>query len=144
MVARGLLSDNQLDAALTEQANTKEFLGALLVRRGIIKEEAFLNALAEQFEIEVVTLKDRYIDWAFVKGFSPSLLLDYKCLPIERTDIRITFAITNPLDAWALNKAEEEARGMKAEFVLVGVGDMEAAIVRYKEYMRGFLSNRSE
>ena len=47
----------------------------------------------------------------------------------------MTVAITNPLNAWAIGKAEEETRGFKLKLVLVSEEDMNEAIGRYQEHM---------
>jgi type IV pilus assembly protein PilB len=141
LVEKGLISKEQLEVALKEQLSTKEFLGEVLLRKKQIEEQDLLKVLSEQFHIAVVTLKDRYIDWKLVKDFSPSLILEYKCFPVEKRGRAVIFAITNPLDAWALKKAEEEARDQEVKFVLASAQEMEEAINRYKQYMRGNISN---
>ena len=43
------------------------------------------------------------------------------------------FAITNPLDAWAMTKASEEAKGRVVHFILVPMSEMEGMLQRYRE-----------
>lgn len=137
LVEKGLISTAQLNQALAEQAGTKEFLGRILVRNKLIKEQDFLEALSEQFNIPFLNLKNTYIDWDFVNSFSASLILDYGCFPVKKDDWSVTFAITNPLDVWALKQAEGEARGLKLKFVLTSNEDMQALLKRYQQYRRG-------
>ncbi|MCM8791993.1 MAG: hypothetical protein NC826_02440, partial [Candidatus Omnitrophica bacterium] len=113
-----------------------EFLGKILIRNGYIKEEELLEALAEQFSLKKISLKYKYIDNNLLRDFSQTLILDYRCLPIERDKDIVTFAITNPLDAWMIKKAEEEAGRFKACFVLVSESDMEEALLRYRQYLK--------
>jgi len=141
LIEKKLISPQRLEEAVSEQKRTKEFLGAVLLRLGFIKEKELMAALSEQFNIPVTGLKNKYIDWSFVKTFSPSLILDHKCFPVEKDNTSITVAITDPLDAWALKKAEEESRGMKLRLVLVSADDMQDAIQRYKEYVHRNISN---
>jgi len=144
LIDKKLLSKEQLDVALEEQKRTKEFLGEILVRKRYIKEMDLLEALSEQFNMPVASLKNRYIDWKLLKQFSPSLIMDYRAFPIEQGEFSITVALTNPLDAWAMKRIEEEAMGLKPKFVLVLRSDMEDAIVRYKEYMLGEIFKQFE
>jgi type IV pilus assembly protein PilB len=137
LMAKGLITNEQLNDALDEQKKTKEFLGTILIKREWIKENDLLRALSEQFQIPFMSLKDKYIDWEFVKEFSPSLILDYKCIPIKKDDWSVTVAINNPLEAWVLQKAEEEARGLKVKFILALQEDINEIIQRYQQYMRG-------
>lgn len=136
LVRRGLINNKQLKDTLKEQQRTKEFLGLILIRRDRIKEKDLLEVLSEQFNIPFISIKYKYIDWDFVRKFSPSLILDYKCFPVRKDDWSMTIAITNPLDVWVLKKAEEETRPFKLKLILVSEEDMKGAIRRYKEYMR--------
>ena len=138
LIEKKLLTAVQLESALAEQARTKEFLGAILLRTHQIKERDLLVTLSEQYNIQVVDLKNKYIDWEVVQRFSPTLVLDLKCFPVEENENGVVMiAISNPLDAWLLAKAEEQARGKPVKFVLAAASDIEDAIVRYKQYLRG-------
>ncbi len=136
LVEKGLLTSGQLSLVLAEQQSTKEFLGTILVKHSIIKEEDLARALSEQFKMPFVSLKTHYIQWELVKQFSSGLILEHKCFPLSSSELRVTFAIINPLDAWALKMAEEESRGLKPEFVLATESDMQEMIKRYKQYTR--------
>lgn len=140
LVNKGLISQETLNACLKEQERTKEFLGEILSKNNYIKEIELLQALSEQFHIPLFSLRDKYIDWLLVKQFSPSLVLDHRCIPIQKDDRSITIGISNPLDVWALKKAEEGAMGLKLRFVLLSKEDIEEAIRRYKEYIRGSMN----
>jgi len=135
-MAKGLITGGQLKASLDEQRKTDEFLGKILLRKNQIKEKDLLEALAEQFNIPYASLKYKYMDWQLAKRFSPALILDYKCFPIAKDERSVTIAITNPLDVWAIKRAEEEARGLKLKLVLVSEGDMQEVIQRYQQYIR--------
>jgi type IV pilus assembly protein PilB len=136
LLERGLISDAQLELALAQQRSSGEFLGAVMVRLLMIREEDLLTALSEQYGMPTVCLRNRYIDWALVNSFSPSLVLDYKCFPIGRDAWSVTMAIINPLDAWAIKQAETEAQGLRVKLVLVSISDMEDAITRYRQHLQ--------
>jgi type IV pilus assembly protein PilB len=146
LIEKGLINQEQLLHALELQKRNKEFLGKILIESGRIEEKDLLEALSGQFAMPLVSLKDKYIDWDLVKQFSPSLILDYRCFPIARDERSVTVAINNPLDAWPLQKATEEARGLSLslKLVLVCSGDMEEVLRRYQEYMRGNISKLLE
>lgn len=137
LMERKLITAQQLQAALQEQVKTKEFLGALLLRKGAIKSEDLLAVLSEVYGIPCLSMKDVYIDWSLVKRFSASLVLEHKCVPVKKDGGSITVAIINPSDIWALGKAEEETRGLKLKLVLVSELDMEEILRRYKQQTRG-------
>ena len=136
LIEKGLISDGQLKEVLAEQRNSKDFLGAILIKSKRVSESEVLAALAEQFDMPFTSLKHMYIDWGLVKSFSASLIMDYKCFPVSKQGNVVTMAITNPLDAWAIKKAEEEARGDKLKLVLVTQDDLQSAIKRYRQYIQ--------
>ena len=144
LVKKGLITEEQLGASLTIQQQTKEFVGKILVRRGYIKEKDLLWALSDQFNIPVVSLQHQYVDMSLLKEFSTSLIVDHKCFPIKKDGRSVTMAITNPLDVWALKKAEDETRGLKLKLALVSEDDIKEVIKRYQQYMLGNISRMFE
>ena len=136
LVQKGLISRDQLAWVLGEQEVTKEFLGMILLKKKWVRERDLMLALSEHFNMPLVDLKNKYIDWDVVKHFSPSLIMDHHYFPFERDERSVTMAVTNPLDAWSLKMAEEEARGLALNLVLTSQADMEDAIKRYHLYIQ--------
>lgn len=136
LVEKGIINNEQLKAALADQQETKEFLGTVLKRKFGIRERDLLRALSEQFDMPLVALKNKYIDWNFVKQFSPSFIMDSGCFPVKKDGGEVTIGVTNPLDAWSLKKAEDAAGGFRVKFALVSPEDVKDAVRRYKEYMK--------
>ena len=135
LIERGLLNSEQLALALEEQTTTKELLGVILVRKKWVKEKDLLTALSERFNLPLVELKNKHIDWEMFKYFSSSLIFDYHCVPFERDEHSVTMAISNPLDAWTVKRAEEEAKGLILKMALTSRGDIDDTIKQYQLYM---------
>jgi hypothetical protein len=55
LVQKKLLTEDELDLALAEQADTGRLLGAILVERGYVSGPALAVALAEQYGVELHT-----------------------------------------------------------------------------------------
>ena len=55
LVQKNLLTEDELELALTEQADTDRLLGAILVERGYVSGPALAVALAEQYGVELHT-----------------------------------------------------------------------------------------
>lgn len=134
---RGLITDEQLSEALQQQRATHDFLGCVFLRKGYLAPEQLLSALSEQFDIPVISIKEAYIDWSLVLKFSPSLILDAGCFPVARDAWSVTLAITDPLNVWAIKKAEEEARPLKLKLALTSDDDMQEALKRYRQQVKG-------
>lgn len=128
LVGKGLISPAQLDMGLSEQRSTKEFLGAILVRKGWLKEEQLLKTLAEQAGIPYGHLEAAEIDWAVARRFSPSLLLEHHCFPTHMDGQAVVVAIANPLDAWATSALEKEAGFRQVRLMLAPEQEILAAI----------------
>ena len=55
LVAKGLVTQDELDLALVEQDESGRLLGAILVERGYVSGPALAVALAEQYGVELKT-----------------------------------------------------------------------------------------
>ena len=136
LIERGLLTAEQLAMALEDQLTTKELLGVIIVRKGFVKQKDLLAALSERFNLPLVDLRATRIDWEMFKYFSSSLIFDYHCVPFERDERSVTMAISNPLEAWTIKRAEEEAKGFELKLALASREDIDDAIKRYQTYMQ--------
>lgn len=136
LIERGLITQAQLEDALAEQARTNKFLGDILIKNRKILEKDLLSVLAKQFNLSFIELHSENINWDFVKKFSPSLILDHKCIPIRQDEWSVTFGINNPLDVNLIKRAEDEARGLKLNLVLISRNDLEGFIVKYKQQVQ--------
>lgn len=143
-IDKGLITTDQLQAVLMDQRATKEFLGKILLKKGLITEEDFLQALSEQLGFPFIRLKKEDINIDTTLLFSATLILDDKCVPFKQDDYTVTMAITNPLDAWVLNRAEGESKTHKVKFVLVTEKDMLWLIQQYRRYKSTDIQQLSE
>ena len=93
-----------------------------------------MATLSTHFGMPFVSLQDKPVNWELVQTFSASFVLDYKCFPLKKEDFSITVAITNPLDVRVIQKAEEEARGLKVKFVLATESDIERVLKEFRQH----------
>ena len=128
LITKGLIRPWQLNLALEEQRASHEFLGAILVKKGWLKEEALLQALAEQFGLRYVHLLHEDVDWKVARHFSSSLMKDHHCVPVRMNRDTLTVAMCNPLDAWAMSELQREAGFRKVEVVLAATQEIDGAI----------------
>lgn len=138
LVSKGFITDGELQGVIQEQLRNKKFLGVMLIEKGLISENDLLKTLADQFDIEPIRLKDTEIDWEAATGFSSAMITDHRCLPIKADEETVTVVIDNPLDVWALDKAEKSIAPRKLKVVLTTTSDIDEAI---KEYRRRSIRN---
>ncbi len=143
LIEEKLLTKEQLAIALAEQKKTNDFLGVILERLGFVKKYDILKAVALQRDMPFRTIGMSYLDWGLVSSFQTSLILEHKCFPLSEDEATITMAITDPLDMWVMQKAQEEARGKKVMFVVTTLEDMELAIKRYRQFLKTTLPGSS-
>ena len=143
LIKKGVLSSMQLKDALEEHKLTKEFMGLILLRKHYIRKKDLLEALSEQFNIAFIDTRYQYIDWEFVKTFTASLIFDCKCFPLYKDKASVTFAITNPLDAWTISKIEKEIKDIELKIVLVSVENMGDLLERYSKLVKADIFNVS-
>lgn len=128
LVSKGLVRPWQLNLALEEQRANHDFLGAILVKKGWLKEDALLQALAEQFGLRYIRLVDEDVDWKMTRHFSASLMKDHHCVPVRMNRETVTVAMCNPLDAWAMSELQREAGFRKVEVVLAQSQEIDSTI----------------
>ena len=133
LVQRHLITQAQLEQTLLQQRTSKEFLGAIVVRMGLIKPEALLATLSEQFGIPHESLRSERVDWSIAKRFPKSALSEGRCFPIRMDAESVTVAIANPLDAWALSAIEQAAGFRKVKAVLVLEKELQDVLARYHQ-----------
>ena len=135
LLQRKLLTPEKLELALEEQGLTGDFLGDILVRKKYIGEKDLMKALSEQFQIPYLDMRHQPIDMDLALRFSPALISEHQCLPIRESQTEVLFAITNPLDAFGVSKAEKEAVPKKLRLTLVTPEDMRSALKKYQQHL---------
>lgn len=125
-----LLSKSQLEEALTEQKNTREKLGQVLVRRGFITEQQLLEVLEFSLGIPQVQLNQVKIDPAVVRLLPTTLIRKHYILPISVNQQRLTLGMVDPLNYEAIDDVRI-LTGLDVLPVLVSENDMNAAIQQF-------------
>ena len=135
-MSKGLITQSELEDALQYQKINREYLGKILIKRGVISEKQLLDALSEQFNIPVVSIKGKQIDVELASLFSKSLILDHQCFPIAKNADTVIMAVSNPLDAWIVSQAEQEVKDYRVERVLIPQGEMDELLDKYRQYIK--------
>ena len=133
LLEQGLVTEAQLHDAIYAQKISSGFLGTILVSRGVISSRQLAQALSEQFNIPLVDFKKQYIDMELPRKFSSSIILDHKCFPFREDENSVTVAITNPLNAVAISKVEEQVSPRKVIWVLASEEDLQEILKSYRQ-----------
>jgi hypothetical protein len=98
LVERAIISERQLQVALTEQRAGKRRLGDVLVERGYADEMAIAKCLADQYSHPLVDLGTLTIDPSVAAALSPENAVTLRALPFARTEDGLAVAISDPVD----------------------------------------------
>jgi MSHA biogenesis protein MshE len=104
LVLQGLISDEQLQAALTLQRKTGKKIGRLLIESGLITEELLANGLASQLKIPFVNLKIFSFKADLVKLLPESAARRFRALVLEDWGDTLQIALADPLDLFAFDE----------------------------------------
>ncbi|MDH7601498.1 MAG: type II secretion system ATPase GspE [Armatimonadota bacterium] len=130
-VRKGLITRDQLRQALERQKLLKrqESLGDVLVSMGFITEKDRVMCLGEQWGVPYVELNDLEVDSSVIKLVPQSTARKLKVVPIGRKNGKLTLAMKNPLDIFAIDEVRMVA-GVDVEPAIALEEDILNAISR--------------
>jgi adsorption protein B len=85
LVGAGLISAYDLERALAEQASTGEFLGELLVRRGLVQPEDLRPRLEPERECAFHTLDPGQVSAAALRSLGYGFCALHRAVPVQRS-----------------------------------------------------------
>ncbi len=105
LVASGLITQRQLDAALERQHSDGGRLGELLVSEGLLSEQDIVNAVAGQMRLGVIDL-GRSAPQTNALGLLPrDFIIRHRVIPLSLDEQgALTLAMTNPLDVITIDE----------------------------------------
>src|SRR5713101_5882869 len=106
LIAEGLIDQEQLRRALSEQKATSEKLGSILVRLNLLTEEQLVGFLSKQYGIPSITLSQLDVDPDVLKLVPGDMASKYEVLPVKRTGNTLTLAMADPTNVFALDDVE--------------------------------------
>lgn len=128
----GLITRDQLNQALEKQKLLKrqEALGDVLVSMGFISEKDRIRGLGEQWGVPFVDVQELEIDPAAIKLVTESVARKLKILPVARRNGKLTLAMKNPLDIFAIDEVRLMT-GTDVEPCIASEEDIITAIARH-------------
>lgn len=130
LVAQGWLQQQDLDAALAEQAGQGGRLGALLVDKGLIGEQTLLEALSAQLGVEIAEVTDRPGDRDALASMPYAVAKRYRALPLKKERRVLHVAMPEPQDTEAV-QALEFATGMQMRTFLCSAREIDIALEQH-------------
>ena len=100
---RGLLTEEQLGEALTEQKNTGKLLGRVLVDKGYVTEEDIFAVLGSQLGMEEIDLSGIEIPAKLLDKVPGPVAKAYKIVPVRMEKGTLVVAMGDPLNIQVLD-----------------------------------------
>ena len=118
LLQQGLLTEQQLQAALDEQKKSGRKLGRVFVDKGFVSEEQISNALARQLQIPYVNLKHFTVKPEVANRLPETQARRFRALVLEDSGNAYRVAMADPTDLFAF---DELSRFLKRDIQLVVV-----------------------
>lgn len=102
LVRMGVVTQEQVEKALLEQGRNGGRIGEVLVRLGYASKEDVMKALAIQMGVEYERLEGQEFEDDLIDRVPRRLASQFKLIPIRRENGRIKVAMADPLDIYAI------------------------------------------
>ncbi len=133
LLEEGLISQEQLERAQSEQERKGRSLGRVLIELGLVKETDLVAALARQVGLQFVDLTDHQIDPSAASLISDQVARRYRALPIGFDDSRLVVAMSDPSNVFALDDIRT-ITGLEVKPVVATAADIDSAIRKYGQF----------
>ncbi|KPK80458.1 MAG: type II secretion system protein GspE [Gemmatimonas sp. SM23_52] len=133
LVREGLITEEQLKAALNEQRANGHRLGYTLVAMGVVSETDLTRVLARKYRVKAVDLsRIDHIDGRVIKMVKPEIAVRHLVLPLRRVGRTLTVAMANPTNLDAIDELRFST-GYDIEPVVAGEYSLRKAVEKHYE-----------
>lgn len=130
LIERGIISQAQLEKALSAQKERAGLIGEILVEMGFAKEEDIAQALTAQYGFPYLPLSNYEINPEVVSIIPGRVARQYMLLPIDKIGSNLTLAMSNPLNIQAVEDVELLS-GCSVQTFVSTSSDIKRAIAKY-------------
>ena len=127
----GLVTEDQIEHALSEQKTTKRRLGDELIAEGIITEAGLIEALQMQLGVEFIDLSQVDLDPEMSRVVSKNVARQYNVVPVRTTPDEVYLAMSDPLNFMAIEAVKHATRKRVVPMVAMHDAIMRAIMTLY-------------
>ncbi|MBW4055096.1 MAG: Flp pilus assembly complex ATPase component TadA [Proteobacteria bacterium] len=106
LMEQGKLNPDQLPVIIEKLATTSRRFGEIAVHEGFVTEEDLAQALAEQFRLEYIDLRNFKMDSELLNQLPPDAIYRFHFVPLEIQPHAIVVAVADPTDVVKLDELE--------------------------------------
>lgn len=106
LVQSGIITEEQLMAALATQKETGQKLGRVLVEKGAVGEDQFLSFLSQQLQIPFIDLKRFNFDVTLIHRLPETYARRYRAIVLSDEGANLIVGMADPMDIFAFDELE--------------------------------------
>ena len=103
LVDKGLITQEQLQEALTKGKLAGKRVGLILVEMGLVTEQEIVRVLAEQLNVPHIDLSHYLIEPSTVRLIPEPVARRHQLIPINKVGNKLTVAMVDPLNIVAID-----------------------------------------
>jgi type IV pilus assembly protein PilB len=130
LVERGVIKKSQLEEALAVQKERGGLIGEIIMELGFAKDEEIAQALTAQYGFPYLPLANYEIDAEVLNIIPARVARQYMLVPIDKIGDNLTIAMSNPLNAQAIEDIEMLTGSSVQTFVSTST-DIRQALAKY-------------
>ncbi|MEZ0536234.1 GspE/PulE family protein [Caldicellulosiruptoraceae bacterium PP1] len=130
LVDAGLITNEQLQKALSLQKSTGKKLGEILVDQGIVTEDEIVEVLEFQLGIPHIKLEQYHLDPEIVNLVSENIARRHTLIPVKVEDDKIYIAMADPLNIFAIEDVNIYT-GKNVQPVIAKAADIKREIEKF-------------
>lgn len=130
-----LVTKEQIEEALAEQASTGELLGEILVRKGYVSEKDIAETIATQYSLPYLEPAQYYIAGDVLHLLPMEFIEKHFIIPLDRFGKLLTVVVAGPPDEQAIREIEEMT-GCQVQIFISTVSEVRKTIETIKQGMQ--------
>lgn len=135
LIEMGIISNDQLQIALTEQKRSKKLLGAILTEMGFVTESALGEVLAESSGTQKFDAKATMLDTSVTTQIPKELAVRHKVIPVSMENGQVQLAMADVYNVLAIDQVRRNfPKGTKIVPVFCTESEILELIDQYYEY----------
>lgn len=132
LAAEGGLAEADLQRSEDASQQTGTTLLDVVLRLGLITDEALAGALARGLSLPLIAAADLPRQNPVGDGVSHAFLAEERCVPVSVADDRLVVAMVDPTKEFAATSLAA-ATGMPVDLAVIALGDAEVALDRFAQ-----------
>ncbi|MBN1521578.1 MAG: Flp pilus assembly complex ATPase component TadA [Candidatus Aureabacteria bacterium] len=104
LIEKGIITQDQLKRALSEQKVSGKLLGTILVELGYATEEDIASQLSEQMGLAFIDLTTYQVDKDIITIIPEKIARRFNAIPLFKVGNMVTVAMENPLDIQSVDE----------------------------------------